>query len=88
MTKWWDGCVLSNEEETGTVKIMFLHPNGPSLSYMYPTRLDILQVPRQDIVMKVDLCTATGRTYTLRAVENGKVNHASLHKYIRLVSDY
>jgi hypothetical protein len=21
-------------------------------------------------------------------VENGKVNHASLHKYIRLVSDY
>jgi hypothetical protein len=31
---------------------------------MYPVRLDILQVPRQDILMKADLCTATGRSYS------------------------
>lgn len=41
-----------------TVKIMFLHTNGPSVLYMYPTRPDILQVPRQYISMKVDLCSA------------------------------
>lgn len=33
--KWWDGCGLSTEEESGTVKIIFLHPNGLSLLYSY-----------------------------------------------------
>jgi hypothetical protein len=53
--KWWVECVVSAEEETDMVKIMFLHPHRPSPSYMYPTRPDIVQVPRQDILMKVDL---------------------------------
>jgi hypothetical protein len=34
--------VISTEEETDTVTIIFPHPNGPSPSYMYPTRPDIL----------------------------------------------
>jgi hypothetical protein len=61
-----------------------------SKQYMYPTRLDILQVPRKDILKKVDLCTTVGRTYTLRAEENHKINkkHASFLKYILLVSEY
>jgi hypothetical protein len=64
--------VLSTQEETRPMKIMFLHPNGPSLPYTYPARPNILLVHRQDILMKTDLCTATGRTYTLRAEENEK----------------
>jgi hypothetical protein len=35
--KEWFECGLITEE-TDTVKIMFLHPNGPSPSYTYPTR--------------------------------------------------
>jgi hypothetical protein len=71
--------VLSTEEETDTVKTMFLHPNT---SYTHPTRLDILQVARHDILLKVDLCTAMGRAYTFRAQENDKIDkkHASFHK--------
>jgi hypothetical protein len=33
--KWWVGCVLSNEEETNTVKIILLHSTEPSPSHMY-----------------------------------------------------
>jgi hypothetical protein len=44
-----------------------LHPNGPSLSYIYPTSPDILQVLRQDIFMNVDLFTGTESTYNFRA---------------------
>jgi hypothetical protein len=58
---------------------------------MYPTRLDILQVLRQDIFMKVDLCTATGKTLVkVRAERHDKIikNYASFHKWIRLVPDY
>jgi hypothetical protein len=38
MTEWWVECVLNTKDETDIVKIMFLHPNGPSPSYTYPTR--------------------------------------------------
>jgi hypothetical protein len=84
--KWWVGCVLGTEEKTDTTKIMFLHPSGPSPLFTYPTRPVNLQVRRQDI----DLCTATGRRYILRAEESDRMKkkHISFHKYIRLLSDY
>jgi hypothetical protein len=46
---------------------------------MYPSRLDILQVPKQGILMKDNLCTATARAYIPRAEENDRINkkHAS-----------
>jgi hypothetical protein len=36
------------------------------------------------MLIKGDLYTATGKDYTLRAEENGKINkkHAPFHKYI------
>jgi hypothetical protein len=43
MTNWRIGHVLSTEEETYTVKITFLHLDGPSLLYMHPTRPDNLK---------------------------------------------
>jgi hypothetical protein len=36
-TFWWLGCVLSVSEESNDVKITFLHPHGPSASYIYAT---------------------------------------------------
>jgi hypothetical protein len=35
-TFWWLGCVLSVSEESNAVKMSFLHPHGPSASYIYP----------------------------------------------------
>jgi hypothetical protein len=73
---------LSTEEDTDTVKIM-LHPNGISLPYIHTARLDSLQVPRQGILMNVDLYIATARTWTLRAEKIYTVNK----KHAFLVSD-
>ena len=72
--KWWIGCVLS-VEETDRVKIMLLHPSGPSPSYAYPTRPDIRNISVQSILMmSLDLRTSTGRTYTLPHEESIKIN--------------
>jgi hypothetical protein len=62
---WWLGCVLSVSEESNDTKISFLHPHGPSASYIYPAMAHILRLPQSTILSKVSPNTATGRTYTL-----------------------
>jgi hypothetical protein len=64
-TFWWLGCVLSVSEESNDVKISFLHPRGPSASYIYPATPHILWLPQSAILPKVSPKPATGRTYTL-----------------------
>jgi hypothetical protein len=68
-TFWWLGCVLSVSEESNDVKISFLHPHGPSASYIYPAMPHILRLPQSAILAKVSRNTATGRTYTLTSEE-------------------
>jgi hypothetical protein len=53
--KWWVEHVSSKSEEAGKMRMMFLHFAGAVLSYTYPTRLDILQVLNQDILVEVDI---------------------------------
>jgi hypothetical protein len=84
--------VLNTEEERDTVKIIFLQPNRRSLSYRTPTTCTLQEwtfyrLTMQDILMQVDLCTATGRVYTFRAQKNDIIDkkHASFH---RLLSGY
>jgi hypothetical protein len=55
--------VLSTEE-TDTGKIIFIYSNELSVSYTYPTRLDTMLIPKQDILMNIYLCSATEITYT------------------------
>jgi hypothetical protein len=68
-TFWWLGCVLSVSEESNDVKVSFLHPHGPSASYMYPATPHILRLPQSAILAKVSPNTATGHTYTLTTEE-------------------
>ena len=56
------------------VKLTFLEPNGPSPSFKYPRRPDILTVPEKDILSIVDPQTATGRTYNLSDKEIKKAS--------------
>ena len=67
--QWWVACVLQTEVN-GEVKVSFLHPNGPSRSFRYPHRPDILNIPLSDILSKVDPRTVTGRVYTLTPKES------------------
>jgi hypothetical protein len=66
---WWLGCVLSLSEESSDVKISFLHPHGPSASYIYPAMPHILRLPQSAILAKVSSNTATECTYTLTSEE-------------------
>lgn len=67
--QWWVACVLQTEANDA-VKVSFLHPNGPSRSFRYPHRPDILNIPLSDILTKVDPRTVTGRVYTLTPKES------------------
>jgi hypothetical protein len=63
-SSWYLGCVLSVDENINEVKATFLHPHGPSPSFIYHLCPDTLNIPRTEVLMKVDPRTATGRTYT------------------------
>ena len=43
--------------------VSFLHPNGPSRSFKYPAKPDILTIPVEDVLTSVDSRTARGCTY-------------------------
>ena len=56
---WWVACVTGTNPEMQEVTLSFLHPRGPSRSFLYP---DILTV---HIMSFVEPTTYPGRTYTL-----------------------
>ena len=72
--KWYLACVLETYPDSMEVKLTFLEPNGPSPSFKYPQRPDILIVPEKNILSIVDPQTATGRTYNLSEKEIKKAS--------------
>ena len=48
--QWWLAFVLETDKENAEVKVMFLHPQGLSRSFKYPTQQDILVVPLSNIL--------------------------------------
>ena len=54
----------------------FLHPRGPSRSFLYPHKADILTVHISDIPTFVEPTTYTGRTYTLTDNEMDRATQA------------
>lgn len=66
---WWLGCVLSTDEVEREVSISFLQPAGPATSFSYPRKPDVLSVPVNFVLCRVDPSTVTGRTYTLTETE-------------------
>lgn len=82
--KWWIACVIDSDEENAQVKLSFLHPSGPSPSYSFPTKPDVLLVPIHDILTVVNPTTATGRVYNISEKEttatNVKLNARKLSK--------
>ena len=63
--EWWLGFVMEKKDDVKEAKIMFLHAKGPSNSFFYLNKADILQVPYNDILSAVDVMTHTGRTYMM-----------------------
>ena len=62
--------MTGSDPEMQEVTLSFLHPRGPSRSFVYPHRADILTVHISDIMTFVEPTTYTGRTYTLTEMDS------------------
>lgn len=79
---WWLAYILDKDEELDELKVTFLHPHGPSSSFSYPSKPDVLWVPLMDVLCSVEPLTPTGRTYVLTKKDILKSNN-SLSKVIQ-----
>lgn len=74
--RWWLAYVLEKDEINDEVKVSFLNPAGPSPSFSFPARQDILRLPVTLVLSKVNPITPTGRTYNLSNEELQKTIEA------------
>jgi hypothetical protein len=59
---WWPGCVLEKHEKNEEFNIRFLHPHGPSPSFLFNSKPDELILPMSLIFYMVTPTSETGRT--------------------------
>ena len=57
--------------------VNFLYPHGPSRSFSYPSRPDVLVISIHDILTIADPKTVTGRMYTLSSNETAAATLAA-----------
>ena len=62
---WWLGYIIEKNEVNDQIKVTFLHPVGPSPSFFYPRKSDILWISIKDVLCMVNPVTPTGRIYNL-----------------------
>jgi len=74
--KWWLGYVMQKNEEDDEVKVTCLHPHGPSPSFSYPSKPDVLWVHVTDVLCVVSPVTPTGRMYVLPEYDISQSNEA------------
>ena len=60
MTYLYFGIVNSISHENAEVNFKFMHPNGPSVHFSWPTRDDICWISVQDIICKTEPHLASG----------------------------
>ena len=68
--KWCVACVIQVYEDDNTVKVNFLHPQGPSRSFSYQTIPNTLTIPVESVLLKVDPRSTRRDAYTLSRKES------------------
>ena len=64
--QWWVACVLQVDEDNSVVKLTsFINMQGPSRLFRFPATPDILTVPAESILMKIDPKCIRGGTSIL-----------------------
>jgi hypothetical protein len=71
---WWPGCVLEKYEENEGYKVRFLHPHGPSPSFVFPSQPGELILPMFLILSMVTQTSETGITYKLSSAEGNRMS--------------
>ena len=74
---WWLAYVLNTLSDSSEVELNFLHPHGPSKSFSYPSRPDVLVISIHDILTIVDPKTVIGRMYTPSSDETAAAMRAA-----------
>jgi hypothetical protein len=72
---WYLGYVMEKEKDLKEAKLTFLEPKGPSGSFNYPAKADILTVPFADILTSVEATTTNGRSYILSKAEQDRASN-------------
>jgi hypothetical protein len=72
---WYLGYVMEKEKDLKEAKLTFLEPKGPSRSFNYPAKADILTVPFADILTSVEATTTNGRSYILSKAEQDRASN-------------
>ena len=49
---WWLACAI--QLDTETILASFLHPCGPSTSFKYPSKEDIVDIPLRNVLTEVN----------------------------------
>ena len=72
---WWLAFVLKTNSNVKKVELKFMHPAGPSPSFVFPRKDDILIFSHADILMKANPTTTTGRVYNVSSEEAETASH-------------
>ena len=72
---WWLAFVMEVYSTNNEAKLKFLHPAGPSHSFKFPSRDDILIVSHTDILMTANPTIPAGRVYQLSNAEIEEASH-------------
>ncbi|GBM50620.1 hypothetical protein AVEN_59260-1 [Araneus ventricosus] len=71
---WWIGKIVECYDEYNDYKFMFMHPHGPSASYMWPKPLNACWIPYKHIMKIVSAPSINkGRTYKITPEENNSI---------------
>jgi hypothetical protein len=66
---WWPGYVLEKYEGNEEFTTIFLHPHGPSSSFVFLSQSDDLTLPVSSFLSMVAPKSKIGRTYKLSSAE-------------------
>lgn len=74
--KWWLAYVIGKNECDDDIKLTFLHPAGPSPSFGFPRRPNILWLRVNDVLCTVNPSTPIGRVYFITTLDEHKTQEA------------
>ena len=59
------GLVMEVNAEQGDIKLNFLHPKGPAVSFHFPKNDDLCWIPRAHIICSIDTPNTCYNTWTI-----------------------
>ena len=73
---WWVGMVTEIDITTNDIQMKFMHPHGPSQSFIWPQRDDICWVPLSSLIVVINVpTTRSGQTYNIDVIDYNTITN-------------